>query len=131
MSNLWKQVPWLPKQHGPCFAPINGISYFINKAKYTTGDGSTNFRIPLLYAYGSLKLIDDSTRIAGSLQAGQVGQFTDNEQIPIGDSFTGPGPSTHVGRGAADPGTALFSTTFNSGLENYATNIGLYGLIRI
>lgn len=110
---------------------VNGITYFVNKGKYTTGDLSTTFRVPLLYNYGSLKMVDGSTRYPGYLQPGQVGSFTANVLVPMGDSFLGTGPFTIVGRGAANLGNGVFSNSFNGGLENYPSNVGVYGLIRI
>ncbi len=114
---------------------INGIIYYTNKAKYTPGDGSTTFRVPLLYNYGSLKLIDGSSRFPGNLQPGQVGAFNANPlPIPIGDSFNGTaggGWSGYVGRGQLNEAPATFNVDFNAGLENYPSNIGVYGLIRI
>jgi hypothetical protein len=110
---------------------VNGITYFDNKGLYTTGDLSTTFRVPLLYNYGSLKVIDGSTRAPGSFQAGQVGAFTDTPPLPIGDAFLGSGPSTRFGRGTASPSNTSFSVAFNAGKENYPSNVGIYGLIRI
>ncbi len=54
---------------------VNGISYQVNWGKYTPGDGVTNFRVPKLFTYGSLKIVDGSVKFPGSLQPGQVGSF--------------------------------------------------------
>jgi len=39
------------------------------KGKFSTGDGSTTFRLPLLYETGFIKAVDGPTRKAGSLEA--------------------------------------------------------------
>lgn len=44
-----------------------------NKGKYSTGDGSTNFRLPLLPAVGYMKGVDGAARKAGSYTAHQTG----------------------------------------------------------
>src|SRR5579862_1228854 len=47
---------------------IDGVTYYTNKGKFSFGDGSTTFRVPLIYAPGYVRMVDGVTRNAGSLQ---------------------------------------------------------------
>lgn len=104
---------------------------FINKGRYSFGDGSTTFRVPLLYLYGFTKGIDGSSRLPGSFDEGQVGEFNLVFEIPKGDSYNGSSPSTRVGQGG-NPNTPVdINTTVNTGLLTESVNTGIYKLIRI
>ncbi|MGN6416151.1 MAG: hypothetical protein ACTHMC_01575 [Pseudobacter sp.] len=109
---------------------INGRTVYINRGKFTTGDGSTTFRVPMIYAVGNLKIVDGSTRLAGSFEADQVGQFSGTINIPQGNSYTGGGGNDRTGRGSASPNDLSVTTTFNSNKENKEANFGVYALIR-
>jgi hypothetical protein len=49
-----------------------------NKGFYSTGDGSTTFRVPLLYSPGFTRGVDGSARLAGSFEPDAVGNFMAN-----------------------------------------------------
>ncbi len=51
---------------------------FIHKGKWSTGDGATNFRAPLLYSPGFLRGVDGVTRKAGSWADEAIGPHTHN-----------------------------------------------------
>jgi hypothetical protein len=105
-----------------------------NFGRFSLGDGSSTFRIPDLTKTGFLQFVNGASRKAGSYQAGQVGDFTSINPIPIGDSFLGAGGggwSGWVGRGQASEAPATFSTRHNIGLRNIPDNTGIYALIRI
>jgi len=109
---------------------VNGRTVYVNRAKYTTGDGSTTFRVPMIYAVGNLKAVNSTTRLAGSFEADQVGQFSGTINIPQGNSYTGGGGNDRTGRGAASPNDLVVNQVFNSEKENKEANIGYYALIR-
>lgn len=113
---------------------VNSITYYINKGKFNTGDGSTTFGLPLIHNYGFLKAVDGSTRFPGNLETGQVGAFSDNISLTLGNSFSGsPGGGWpgYPGKGQDNPQAKTFGQTFNATKENLVTNIGVYALIRI
>lgn len=129
---------------------LDGVAYFINRGKFTTGDGSTTFRVPLLYSgtasgIGFLRMIDGSGRLPGSFQADAIQDHQHEETI--GDL-----PATLFGKGkirdrgnynfhasnptdlTGHPGLIVGGTFQDSqklSYESRPVNIGVYGLIRI
>ena len=125
-----------------------------NKAKWSTGDGSTTFRMPKMDVYGHVKTVDGSTRKAGTYEAGQVGSHkhltgefsnaTANddwagivEAITNGDthqlrSVTGSGPYSVASRTITANRATVTSANIASGSAvNTVPNTGLYMYIRI
>lgn len=80
-------------------AVIGGITYFVNKGKYTTGDGSgTNFRVPNLFLYGFLRGVDGATRFPGDLQGDALRDHQHDSLIgAIGGAPNGTGPLKNGG----------------------------------
>jgi hypothetical protein len=127
-------------------ADVNGK--FTNKGKFSTGDGSTTFRVPILYTTydgngnaitGSfLRGVDGSARKAGSFEAdGLAAHKHDTEAGAIGDFGYGPSKSRHglydgAGSGQTDltdGGQTMASVAL--GTETKPVNIGIYMLIRV
>jgi hypothetical protein len=99
-----------------------------NTAKYSTGDGSTTFRVPRLWTKGILRAVPGSTRKAGSYEKGVVGEFTLNAyKLQKG------GLDNHVYtlENIDDPAFPLVPRTYNTGIETLSTNTGVYALIRV
>ena len=116
-SCLCSQAAW------PNVSIINGFAYYINKAKFNTGDGTTTFGLPDLTIYGMMKAADGSTRYPGNFENFQVGQFNANQ----GDNYLNhPYVTTLVGRGQANPNTLQL----NTGLDNIVNNTAAYISIR-
>lgn len=139
-SRLWKYVQSLesgvvlPDANWNDSITYNGRTVYVNRGKFTLGDGSTTFRIPIIYSVGNLKAVDGSGRLPGAFEGDQVGVFTGTVTVPSGNSFNGSpgsGYTPRAGRGAANPDSFNIETTFNSGNENKQANIGIYALIRI
>ena len=70
-----------------------------NKGRYSTGDGSTTFRVPLLHSTGFMRGVDGSTRKAGSYEASQVGSFEADITLPKAHAYTGGPNNTRIGNG--------------------------------
>lgn len=99
-----------------------------NKGRYSSGDGSTTFRVPDLTITAFLGLVSGGARKAGSFAAGVVGQF-----VFAGPIMTKAGNSNQVVVMANinDGNLGTQNVTFNSGVKNTTDNIGVYPLIRI
>ncbi len=85
----------------------------------------------MIYTVGNRKAVDGSTRLAGSFEADQVGQFEGVINIPQGNSYTGGGGNDRTGRGSASPNDLVINQTFNTNKENKEANFGIYALIRV
>lgn len=120
---------------------IDGITYFTNKARFHTGDGSTTFGIPLLYQYGFIRGVDGSTRLPGSFESIQMYAHQHNTNTH-GIGRYGSGPSntqdgfTGVFAGLTDDLVSAASKNDGTlltavGSENRPSNTGAYALIRI
>jgi hypothetical protein len=111
-----------------------------NKGKYSTGDGSTTFRIPQLYATGYLRGVDGVTRKSGSFQDHAL--LSHKHEQTIGTLVTtlfGRGIARLIGRynGTVNSQTDLTGVPCDdSGVavaadsENRTKNTGQYILIR-
>jgi hypothetical protein len=109
-------------------------SSFTEKGKYSTGDGSTTFRMRILTPAGFIRGVDGTIRKAGSFQAESVGDVTGSIGFPTGDSYTGhPYDPSALGKGLAinAPFTLNKTITITTGGETRPNNIGAYLLIRI
>jgi hypothetical protein len=107
-----------------------------NTGKYSTGDGSTTFRIPRLYDNGYMRGVDNVTRKAGSFQDMAVQPL--KATISMGNSFTGnPGGgwSQRPGKGDVNPFdkdyTIVKPDGSPTGTETTPKNTGHYLLILI
>lgn len=138
-ARLWKFVSQLPTtllindSQWNVTQNINGRTVYVNRGKFTTGDGSTTFRVPMIYTTGNLKAVDGTTRLSGSFEGDQVGQFQGLITIPSGNSFSGdPGAGyiPRAGRGAAHPDSFNIDQNFNPSKETKEANFGIYALIR-
>lgn len=94
-----------------------------NRGKFSSGDGSTTFRLPRLYDF--LRGATGS-RLAGTFEDMNVGEF----EVPIdqGNSYTGNGAAGRVGRGGVNPNT--FIITVNEGEETQPKNHSFYICIK-
>jgi hypothetical protein len=115
-----------------------------NKGRYSTGDGSTTFRVPMLYTNGFLRAVDGVTRKAGSFEDYMFPDHKHAESIgtlPAGSTPDGHGPATqNQGRYAgsavgqpdltSSPKKADGTASTNIGSSNYPANSGIYKLIR-
>jgi len=45
---------------------VNGNTYFLNQGLFSTGDGSTTFRLPSSYSNSFYRMVDSLTRLAGT-----------------------------------------------------------------
>lgn len=79
-----------------------------NYGRYSTGDGSTTFRVPALRNFQ--RGVDGVIRTAGDFSEMSIQQI--NVPVPQGNSFTGPGPAGRTGRGGVNPNT--FNITIGS-----------------
>lgn len=124
------------------FTTIDGLTVYPNKGKFSTGNGTTTFRLPLL-TDTMLKGVDGSTRLPASFENHALVDHQHEETIGLlGTSLFGQATTTRVkgNYGAAASGTDdLTSKPTNStgglitaiGSENKVKNIGAYLLIRI
>jgi len=85
-------------QWGHTFGPVDGNTYFDNKGKFSTGDGSSTFGIPLLYQYGFLRFVQGSTSLnkAGRLE---IGIMIDHSHQTLTGLFMGHTPFVPFGKG--------------------------------
>ena len=128
---------------------FDGANYFINHGKYTTGDGSTTFRVPNLTSTsgagaGFLRMIDGSGRLPGSFQIDSMAIHQhEGTTGTLGSSLFGKGRSRLKGNyngqatGQTDlvsiPGIivgAVYQDIQKISYENRPINNGAYGLIR-
>jgi hypothetical protein len=123
------------------FVVTDGITTYTQKGNFSTGDGSTTFRLPLLTNI-ILKGVDGSTRLSGSFENHQLLSHQH-------ETTSGTLPSTLFGRGVVSrilgkysgPGSGVTDLTSvpvtsggvviaSTGSENRVKNSGSYLLIR-
>lgn len=114
-----------------------------NKGKYSTGDGNTTFRVPLLYLNGFVKGIDGVSRTSGSFESAAFPEHTHllvkkangNGTVDANSSLLyskDNGQSNgYILAGTTDEPDALKSGKAGSGTDNRPANIGVYKLICI
>jgi hypothetical protein len=86
---------------------------FINKGFFTTGDGSTTFRVPDLRIYPTRRVVDGSTRIAGSFEADKIGK----------DTLTVTGVTVRLATASNSlNGVNILSLPSGSGVTNYGAS---------
>lgn len=117
---------------------------YTHKGKFSTGDGSTTFRIPLYTGIGFLRGVDGSTRLAGSYEAPMLLDHKHEETVgTLPSSLFGIGATNRLigryngtGTGKTDltsspvktDGTAAIASL---GSNNSPANIAQYCLIRV
>jgi hypothetical protein len=104
-----------------------------NKGKFSFGDGSTNFRVPLLSVTGFLRGVDSISRIAGSFEVESVGPHTHEIDVFGMKRGTGNDPSDASASKSqfSGMGTAGIWTSRNAtGSETRPANVGVYYMIR-
>jgi len=115
----------------------DGITYYTKKGCFSTGDGSTTFRLPLL-TNQMLKGVDGSIRLIGSLEIEST--ISHAHATPHSTSNT-PGGTGYIGGSAAVYQAGLDLTDGlrdgatgvplqRAGSKNIVDNIGAYCLIR-
>ncbi len=138
---LWAWVQTLPADM--LVSDANWLNPALNnKARFSTGDGTTTFRIPQLYAYGFLRGVDGTARKSGSFQ--DHAMLNHQHEGTIGTLVTtlfGRGISRLMGiyGGLATGLTDLVSTpkqangtdVTNVDTETRPMNAGIYLLIKI
>lgn len=131
---------------------VDNLTYYLNKGKFTKGDGVSTFRVPLLGATGGtaqtgfLRLIDGINRTVGS---GQADGYPDH----VHDSLIGEFPGSPNGNNTSrtvgryngtqtspsdlggHPGYWVSGTSFfisqKATFESRPANVGVFGLIRV
>jgi hypothetical protein len=101
-----------------------------NKGKYSSGDGSTTFRLPQLYTAGFLRAVNSSVRKAGSFEVETVKVADDVKGVKVTGTGTVAGPVDNV----TTPGNQfnlLSAYDIGTGTETKPANFGVYKLIRI
>lgn len=110
------------------------------QGKYSTGDGSTTFRIPKIYNTGYLRGVDNVTRKAGAYQADDVkphNHAINTTQTPassnsISDPMRGSATGTANTRGSeATPPTDNKTVKLSTGTETTPKNYAQFIMIRI
>lgn len=125
---------------------VDGTTYFLNHGLYSTGNGSTTFRIPKLYDNSFFRNVDGSTRVAGSGAVETIRKHNHTMHafgtIPnLGYYLTNSTNRYSGGGGDGLGGQSSPNTTMRTGNDNGAgqsspsetvpTNTGVYALIRI
>lgn len=103
-----------------------------NKGKFSYGDGSTTFRVPLLYSPGFLRGVDGAARKAGSYEGEMVGPHTHEYKRTRTDTIGTRYENNSIRQGS-DRGLwtgDTVNTSNNSGTENRPANVGVYFMIR-
>lgn len=123
-KRLWQAVQDMPVT--VLVSEATWLSNISNQGCFSTGDGSTTFRLPRIYSAGVFKAADGTDRVPGQYEADLVGEFDTTIPIPTANTDSGTG-------GFAD-GTNIGDTnlpvTLNVGNENLIKTYGAYKLIR-
>lgn len=106
-----------------------------NSVKFSSGDGSTTFRLPRLFDYGFLKAVDGVARKAATYEADSVGNIVGATlRINKGYAYTG-GPNNNTDIGNGDPNNRntvdMANVNITTGNVTKPQNTGVYLLIRI
>jgi hypothetical protein len=142
-ARLWKYVQSLDPSEVVNDTDWNNVA-LNNKGRYSTGDGATTFRIPLLYLDGFMRAVDGVSRKAGSHEELMFPDHRHEETIgllpasPFGQGTT-VRANGRYGGSANTKGDLTGSpvktdgSAFNPapGAENRPANTGIYKLIRI
>jgi hypothetical protein len=132
---LWAYVQTLEAGLVIADSTYNDVSgsNFINRGKYTTGNGTTTFRIPTLFTHGFRKAVD-SVRLPGSFEADDVKPHVHDLTVPANKtSSTQAGQGRFVGGSDSNEPIPMspVTTDNNTGTETRPKNTGIYALIRI
>lgn len=107
------------------FITVDGLNYYTNQGYFSTGDGSTTFRLPLIYYF--LRPVDTTIRNAGSFQV-QTIQLHDHGITASNQSnFGGAGYVPGVNLAGTESGGRTDET---GSMETKPSNIGLPLYIR-
>lgn len=101
------------------------------QGKWHSGDGSTTFGTPRLYAKGFLKAVNGSTRLPGSYEADQVGEF-ELEAVQV--KLAGGGGIVTLLKEYGLPGAFVNgpdNQTYFTGEKTMVENTGIYKCIYI
>lgn len=113
------------------FVTVEGNTYYTKKGYFSTGDGSTTFRLPLISSYFIRPIDYANLRYPGSLEIQTIQAHTHN--VGRGDSYSGRSQEsaglTGGGQGS-NPQTDAITSSYGS-TETKPTNIGVPLLIRI
>lgn len=140
-KRLWN---WVQTLDASMLVADGGWDSDANRGKFSSGDGSTTFRLPKLYDKGFVKGVDGSTRKAGSYEADTVGPLGGIQvRNGSGGSSTNPLDAGNNGK-TGFAGMDNFGAFLNNGSVGFETwikistdtetkpkNIGTYLLIRI
>jgi len=110
------------------FITVEGINYYTKQGCFSTGDGSTTFRLPLISSY-FLRPIDGIARVPGSFEVQTLQAHVHTLTPPTSQGATGQGKIT-TGNEASEPTQPVFTTDSYGSTETKPTNIGAYALIR-
>lgn len=113
---------------------IDANGNYINKAKFTLGDGSTTFRLPLLYNIGYMRAVDGATRFPGNFLDNTIQSHDHELQYYRNDA--GGGNQQYVyylnnDNGPTPLPDGTYKTKTTGGAETSPKNTGIYALIRI
>lgn len=103
------------------------------RGKFSFGDGSTTFRVPLLTLTGFLRGVDGSSRIAGSYEAESIGPHTHTVNIYGQKRGTGSAPDNEAASKSQSSGfgsSGTWTSNANAGSETKPSNVGVYYMIR-
>lgn len=115
----------------------------LNKGKFSTGDGSTTFRLPQLYLTGFMRGVDGVTRLPGSYEAAAFPEHT--HLMAKNTNSNGPIDADHyllarkdvaqsngyILAGTTETPDSLKSGPAGSGTANNPANYGIYKLVCI
>lgn len=120
------------------FTTIDGITYYTKKCLFSTGDGSTNFRLPLLTNMMLKGVPGGSGRIPASLEIEQGishihgTQHARSNATPGGGYIGGSSPiEDFTNDGTGVPRASGGAVISRMGSKNLVDNAGAYSLIRI
>jgi hypothetical protein len=100
-----------------------------NKGKFSTGDGSTTFRLPQLYTNGFMRAVNSATRKAGSYEAETVKVADDVKGVKVTGVNTIANAVDNINTGGQQFDlTKVFD--IGTGTETKPSNFGKYVLIR-
>jgi hypothetical protein len=105
-----------------------------NRGYYSTGDGSSTFRVPNLFLNGFIRAVDSATRKAGNFQASGLGAVTAKitgfkiQKSGSSNQIIAVGNINDANLGTAQGGNVIID---DGAGELRTNNVGTYALIRI
>lgn len=110
------------------FITVDGINYFTKRGYFSSGDGSTTFRVPSIINY-FIRPVDGTARIPGSFELQTIQAHTHTLTPPTSQGPPGYGKIT-TGNEADEPVQPVFTTDSTGDTETKPSNIGSYVLMR-